>query len=65
MMRNRVWMWSHYVWKKPQWAIFDFFGSGKSLFTALILEPNRGAKIKYMWRGATDALFRRMGPMRE
>lgn len=65
MMRNRVWMWRQYAWKKPSWAIYDFFGSGKSLFTALVLEPERGKKIKSMCRGLADAIILRMGPMRE
>lgn len=60
--RNRIVLLRRYRGKDREWTAHELTDFWKGTVALLLFEQNRWLKIKYMLRGAWDAIFGRLGP---
>lgn len=62
MTRNVVVLSKDHLFTEPRWVLGNLFGFAKSLVTMLLLETNRGEKLRSVLQGLYDGVRGRLGP---
>jgi rhamnosyltransferase len=64
MIRNHLVVAREYMLREPQWVLRSLRTRLKSILLMLLLDDDRGSKVRFTWRGLIDGLARRTGEWR-